>query len=147
MQCNEHLISEVCYTNGLGVKSTLLAHYTYGKAANVIQSALVRTVYTDASGTPVDTVAGGGSVTVGACALQTSSMQTESFAATAGQTVFVLSFAPVGDVSFARNGVTLADGAATTVTNSLNITYVPTVNNSQTLIAGDRIDISYLYSA
>jgi hypothetical protein len=71
-------------------------------------------------------------------------METETFTATAGQTAFPLSRTPLGDVDFNRNGVSLADTAAT---EGATVTYVPANNNGQAMLAGDRVDINYIYAA
>lgn len=71
-------------------------------------------------------------------------METETFTATAGQTDFVLAHTPLGDVDFNRNGVTLADAAAT---EGATVIYVAANNNGQPLLAGDRVDIIYTYAA
>lgn len=70
-------------------------------------------------------------------------METESFTATAGQTTFNISQVASGDVRLSRNGATLHDGAA--AVSGTTVTYVPGINNSEPLLAGDRIDISYIY--
>jgi hypothetical protein len=71
-------------------------------------------------------------------------METETFTATAGQTAFPLSRTPLGDVDFNRNGVSLADTAAT---EGATVIYVPANNNAQPMLAGDRVDINYIYAA
>lgn len=65
--CGQTEIKEVCYTDAGGVKTTLLAHYTYATSSGTVPTALVRTVFTNAAGVPV--VTAGGTVTVGACPL------------------------------------------------------------------------------
>lgn len=68
MQCADNLQQLVCYTTAGGVKSTLLAHYTYSSTATQpTMGALVRTVYTDAAGAIVNTT--GGTVTLGQCSV------------------------------------------------------------------------------
>jgi hypothetical protein len=69
--------------------------------------------------------------------------ETETFDASAGQTTFTLANIAQGDVRFSRNGATLRDGAAT-VSGSV-VTYVPSSNNGEVLLANDRIEISYIY--
>ena len=69
---------------------------------------------------------------------------TATFTATAGQTSFTLGNTPSGDIQFARNGAVLADAAAS-VTGAV-VTYVPAQNNNTALVAGDRIEISYVYN-
>jgi len=69
--------------------------------------------------------------------------ETETFDASAGQTSFTLANAAQGDVRFSRNGATLRDGAAT-VSGSV-VTYLPSSNNGEVLLANDRIEISYIY--
>jgi hypothetical protein len=71
-------------------------------------------------------------------------METQTFTATAGQTTFTLLAAPAGDVDFTRNGSSLSDGAATVSGNV--VTYVPSQNNNEALLANDRIDITYVYT-
>ena len=73
----------------------------------------------------------------------TTYQETESFVATAGQTTFTLSNAPNGDVRLSRNGSTINDAAATV--SGAVVTYVPSENNSDVLLASDRIDITYVY--
>jgi hypothetical protein len=51
---------------------------------------------------------------------------------------------PSGDIQFARNGAVLNDAAASVTGNV--VTYVPAQNNNTALIAGDRIEISYVYN-
>lgn len=88
--------------------------------------------------------------TLGTCSSKTQKvgcipyLETETFEATAGQTSFVLANTPNGDVRFSRNGSTVADNAATVSGNT--VTYVPAENNSEALLATDRIDISYVYA-
>ena len=65
--CGHTEIREVCYTDAGGVRGTLLAHYTYGAATGTVPTALVRTVFTNAAGVPVNTA--GGTVVVGSCEL------------------------------------------------------------------------------
>lgn len=65
--CAHTKIKEVCYTDAGGVKTTLLAHYTYATSTGTVPTALVRTVFTNAAGDPVDTT--GGTVVVGTCLL------------------------------------------------------------------------------
>jgi hypothetical protein len=66
MKCADNLQQLVCYTTAGGVKSTLLAHYTYsGTATQPTMGALVRTIYTDASGAIINTT--GGTVVLGQC--------------------------------------------------------------------------------
>lgn len=65
--CGHTEIKEVCYTSALGVRQTLLAHYTYAASTGVVPTALVRTVFTTAAGVPVNTT--GGTVAVGSCEL------------------------------------------------------------------------------
>jgi hypothetical protein len=71
-------------------------------------------------------------------------METESFIASAGQTTFTIANAASGDVRFSRNGSTLTDNAATV--SGSTVTYVVSPNNNEPLLAGDRIDITYIYS-
>ena len=71
-------------------------------------------------------------------------LETETFNATAGQTTFTVANAPNGDVRFSRNGSTLDDAAATV--SGTTVTYVPSANNGETLLATDRIEISYVYA-
>jgi hypothetical protein len=63
--CGHTEIKEVCYTDAGGVKATLFAHYTYAASTGTVPTALVRTVFTNAAGAPVNTV--GGAVVVGSC--------------------------------------------------------------------------------
>jgi len=70
--------------------------------------------------------------------------ETETFVATAGQTAFVVGAAPSGDVRLSRNGAALADAAATV--SGSTVTYVPSANGGVALLAGDRIEISYVYN-
>jgi hypothetical protein len=70
-------------------------------------------------------------------------LETETFDASAGQTVFTIAHAASGDVRFSRNGATLHDAAA--VVSGSVVTYVPGPNNAEVLLANDRIEISYLY--
>jgi hypothetical protein len=65
MQCTEIETQAVCYTTSAGVKTDLVAHYTYAPSVAGQLPRIVRTVYTDSAGVPVDTT--GGTVTVGAC--------------------------------------------------------------------------------
>lgn len=65
--CGHTEIKEACYTNAAGVKATLLAHYTYAGSSGAVPTALVRTVFTDAAGVPVNTT--GGTVAVGSCGI------------------------------------------------------------------------------
>lgn len=65
----------------------------------------------------------------------------ETFASTAGQTTFTLSTAPIGAIHFFRNGVKLATNSATYTATT--VTYNPTNNGGNVLVAGDRITISY----
>lgn len=141
MECAEHLIQEVCFTLA-GARQTLLAHYTYAASTGAVPSTLVRTVFTNAAGVPVNT--SGGTVAVGACQVQANGLETETFIATAGQTAFLLSAIPQTDVMFARNGALLADAAATITAGSMTVTYVPAQNNGSAMVAGDRVDISYV---
>lgn len=71
-----------------------------------------------------------------------SKLQTQTFVAVAAQTTFELSSVPSGDVSLSRNGATISDTAATVAADV--VTYVPAQNNGEVLLAGDRIDISYI---
>lgn len=66
-------------------------------------------------------------------------LEVETFTATAGQALFTLSNLPSGDIIFARNGATLNDGEATV--SGLSVTY-----SGITLVAGDRVDISYVWA-
>jgi hypothetical protein len=70
-------------------------------------------------------------------------LETETFDASAGQTVFTIANVASGDVRFSRNGATLHDAAA--VVSGSVVTYVPGPNNAEVLLANDRIEISYLY--
>lgn len=65
--CAHTEIKEVCYTDAGGVKTTLLAHYTYAASTGTVPTGLVRTVFTNAAGVPV--VTAGGTVVIGACPL------------------------------------------------------------------------------
>lgn len=65
--CAHTEIKEVCYTDAGGVKTTLLAHYTYATSTGTVPTVLVRTVFTNAAGVPVVTT--GGTVVIGACPL------------------------------------------------------------------------------
>ena len=69
---------------------------------------------------------------------------TATFIATAGQTTFTLPQTPSGDIQFARNGAVIADAAASVV--GAVVTYVPAQNGNQALVAGDRIEITYVYN-
>jgi hypothetical protein len=69
---------------------------------------------------------------------------TATFIATAGQTSFTLGNTPSGDIQLSRNGAIVADAAAS-VTGAV-VTYVPAQNGNQALVAGDRIEISYVYN-
>lgn len=71
-------------------------------------------------------------------------LETETFIPTAGQTTFTVANVPNGDVRFSRNGSTLDDAAAT-VSGAI-VTYVPSANNGEPLLATDRIEISYVYA-
>ncbi len=71
-------------------------------------------------------------------------MDTETFTATAGQTSFTLAQTPSGDVRFSRNGAALADAAATVTGNT--VTYVPSANSNFAMVAGDRVEITYVYN-
>lgn len=64
MQCSDMETATVCYTDGAGVRQSLVAHYEYGKNA-AGATILVATRYTDAAGVPVDTSSG--NVVPGAC--------------------------------------------------------------------------------
>jgi hypothetical protein len=70
--------------------------------------------------------------------------ETETFIATAGQTAFVVANVPSGDVRLSRNGAALADAAATV--SGSTVTYAPSANGGAALLAGDRIEISYVYN-
>jgi hypothetical protein len=69
---------------------------------------------------------------------------TATFIATAGQTTFTLPQTPSGDIQFSRNGAVLADAAASVV--GAVVTYAPAQNGNQALVAGDRIEISFIYN-
>lgn len=66
VSCRDFSSVPVCFTDGAGVRTTLVAHYEYRKNA-AGNSVLHATRYTDAAGVPVNTAAG--TVTVGACAI------------------------------------------------------------------------------
>ena len=70
-------------------------------------------------------------------------LETETFFTVVGQTSFSLANIPSGDVRFSRNGSTISDLAATV--SGSNVTYNPSQNNSESLLANDRIDITYVY--
>jgi hypothetical protein len=66
VSCRDFTVAEVCYTDGLGARQTLIAHYEY--RANAGGGTVVHAVrYTTADGVPVDTSTG--TVVTGACAL------------------------------------------------------------------------------
>lgn len=67
----------------------------------------------------------------------------DTYTATAGQTAFTLSQTPSGDVVMARNGVTLATAAMSAV--GTTATYDPAGNASIALLAGDRVDLHYVW--
>ena len=69
---------------------------------------------------------------------------TATFTATAGQTTFTLGNTPSGDIQFSRNGMVIADAAASVTGNV--VTYVPANNSGQGLVAGDRVEIAYVYN-
>ena len=62
--CTDFTTELVCYDDGAGNLSTLVAHYEYGKSV-IGSTILVSTRYTQVDGTPVNTAAG--TVTAGAC--------------------------------------------------------------------------------
>ena len=67
----------------------------------------------------------------------------DTFTASTGQTTFTLSNPAAGQVMFHRNGMQLASNS--TISNGYNVVYNSSVNSNNTLVAGDRIDISYVY--
>lgn len=77
--------------------------------------------------------------------VQVASQASETFLATAQQTLFTLARVPSGTVAGSINGVTAA-ATAFTVSGS-TVTYVPAQNGGYPLKAGDRITLSYLYGA
>lgn len=85
----------------------------------------------------------GDAVKAGSSACLTSRKK-ETFTATAGQTTFTIAKTPVGDVEFNRNGIYLAAGSATS--SGTTVTYDPSANNTDPLVAGDRVDIDYIWS-
>jgi hypothetical protein len=78
-------------------------------------------------------------------ATQVASQATETFTATAQQTLFTLARVASGTVAGSINGVTAA-ATAFTVAGS-TVTYVAAQNGGYPLKAGDRVTVSYLYGA
>lgn len=72
--CRQLATAEVCYTDGAGVRQTLVAHYEYREAPSGA-TILHATRYTTAAGVPVDTSAG--TVVVGACPVGTPDVEWE----------------------------------------------------------------------
>jgi hypothetical protein len=71
------------------------------------------------------------------------SLETDEFTATAGQTSFTLTNAPMGRVAVFRNGIRLPK-ASISVTGT-TVTYTSTSNNNQVIALNDRITIDYVY--
>lgn len=84
----------------------------------------------------------GNGVAVGGAGCKTV-WHTETFTATAGQTVFTLSVEPSGDVGFSRNGAALADGVSSVAGDV--VTYDPAANDGNALLAGDVVTISFVW--
>lgn len=106
-------------------------------------TANLNSVVTDPNGDAWIIDANGDAKKVGTVSCQ-AFYDTQTFTATAGQTSFTLINAPSGDVRFSRNGASLHDAAANVVGNV--VTYVPAQNGNIALLAGDRIEISYVYN-
>lgn len=70
-------------------------------------------------------------------------MASDVFTATANQTTFTVSQVPVGNVSLFINGVLIGANAANA--NSTTINYVSANNGNYTMVAGDRVTVSYMY--
>lgn len=66
-----------------------------------------------------------------------------SFIATAGQTSFTLTETPTSALRMYRNGVRVASDALTSLLKVC--TYVPANNGASALVAGDRIQITYIF--
>lgn len=112
-----------------------------GAAVNIRETITTIQVNADGSFTYINENGTSTTIPVSPCK---SYFETETFTATAGQSSFTLLTAAQGDVSFTRNGVKLSDNAATV--SGQTVTYVPSANNNETLLAGDRIEISYVYT-
>lgn len=65
----------------------------------------------------------------------------EEFTATASQVTFTLANTPIGAVKMTRNGVLLPIGAYSV--SGVTVTYTPSGNNNNDLLAGDRIEFFY----
>ena len=83
--------------------------------------------------------------TAGGASVQVATQATETFTATAAQTVFTLARIPSGSVTCSINGVTSATEAFTIAGTTL--TYDSLYNGAYLLKAGDRITASYLYGS
>lgn len=83
--------------------------------------------------------------TAGGASVQVATQATETFTATAAQTVFTLARIPSGSVTCSINGVTAAVTAFTVAGTTL--TYDSLYNGAYLLKAGDRITASYLYGS
>lgn len=83
--------------------------------------------------------------TAGGASVQVATQATETFTATAAQTVFTLARIPSGSVTCSINGVTSATAAFTIAGTTL--TYDSLYNGAYLLKAGDRITASYLYGS
>lgn len=83
--------------------------------------------------------------TAGGASVQVATQATETFLATAAQTVFTLSRIPSGSVTCSINGVTSATESFTIAGTTL--TYDSLYNGAYLLKAGDRITASYLYGS
>lgn len=69
----------------------------------------------------------------------------DEYTATAGQTSFTLTAAPLGTVWAFRNGTRLPKAAVTV--SGTTATYVPVANGGFALVATDRITIDYVKAA
>ena len=83
--------------------------------------------------------------TAGGASVQVATQATETFTATAAQTVFTLARIPSGSATCSINGVTSATEAFTIAGTTL--TYDSLYNGAYLLKAGDRITASYLYGS
>lgn len=122
MNCKELATAEVCFDNGAGVLQSLVAHYEYGlnAAGNTI---LVSTIFADAAGVPVDTSAG--TVTVGACATASPSIDWEQLCDVQADGS-VVEFMCQVVTSFDANGAVIVPSVATNYELDKVTPYTPT---------------------
>ena len=74
-------------------------------------------------------------------------LMTQQFTATDGQTEFILIQGPLGSINVYRNGIILKEGICTYDSATSKLTYNAAANDSDDLVAGDDIIITYAYSS